>query len=362
VTMKPKLYIDLTGLCGRKWTGVEQFAYLFSKTAARKFNGFEVINIVLEEGKENLDIPDTDFFVIGKKRNRLLLNYILFPWFLLTKRPECVIFPVFTPAKICFLVKNRSTKIITLIHDTVPWNFSHTLSFWGKLLKGRCDTALRKSYKVLTVSKTEMAAIKSICPAARVDCVYNCIPDAVLRGDTGILQKLSLAPGKYILSVSTLEPRKNFAYTLRALEAILAADGELKVVLTGRQGWDQEIVKTVHNHRDKIVRTGFVDTQDLSTLYRNALFYITLPIHEGFGRTPIEARLNGTPVVVSDIPVFHELLNSGAFYLTLGNSVAAGDILKNNISGITSSAIDTAYYQKFREENYAALLPDNLFD
>jgi hypothetical protein len=90
-----------------------------------------------------------------------------------------------------------------------------------------------------------------------------------------------------------------------------------------------------------------------------------LPIHEGFGRTPIEALLNNTSVIVSDIPIFHEILNIGAHFVTLSDINSAAREIEKIISDTNNTKINIEYkkyYNIFKEENVDKLIHDNFLD
>jgi glycosyltransferase involved in cell wall biosynthesis len=359
------VYIDLTALCGRNWTGVEYFALYFSQTLSAGFKNLNVINLVVKGGAsaQNNTLPSgLRYQSIGKNIHRLVTEYFLLPFFVLCKKPAQVIFPCFPPAKIIWRLKSKKTKIITLIHDVVPWRYPQTMSALGRLiLAPRYKKALFKSEIVLTVSQTEKNALLNINSNAKIFCVYT--PVYLLKPDksSGILEKLSIAPGQYILSVSTIEPRKNFCYTFLVLKDFLKKQSGIKIVVTGRSGWGN-VVELSGAERGDIVFTGYVSGEELADLYKNALFYITLPLHEGFGKTPVEALLYGTPAVVSDIPVYREILDGkGVLFLPLDNVHAAVQLLDENIDTLKNMTINTDYYKKFTEENYYKLIPPEIF-
>jgi glycosyltransferase involved in cell wall biosynthesis len=360
--MTKKIFFDLTGLCDRHWTGVEQFGITFSKILSQNFHHLDITNIILNSINDTRQIQDSQCFSLGKNKGRLITEYLLIPFFIWYYRPEYIVFPIFPPSRICWLLKSKKTKIITVIHDVVPWHYQNTLSFKASiLLIPRYKMALKKSYNIITVSQTEKEALQKLNYNAVIKGVYNPILDNILMGNTSIITRLSLEKNKYILSVSTIEPRKNFHYMLEILYEFLMSREDLKIVLSGRTGWkNSEIAEIINRLGDKIIYTGYISNNDLSTLYKNALFYITLPIHEGFGRTPLESLLNGTPAVVSDIPVFRELLQSGVIFLPLDNMNMALEILRKN--KIHLLKIETGYYQRFQEGNYHKLIPDNLFE
>ncbi len=67
--------------------------------------------------------------------------------------------------------------------------------------------------------------------------------------------------------------------------------------------------------KDKVTFLHEVSFNELKILYSKAYALVYPSIDEGFGIPPIEAMASNTPVIVSDIPVFHEVLTNGALYV-----------------------------------------------
>jgi len=113
-------------------------------------------------------------------------------------------------------------------------------------------------------------------------------------------------PFRYILAVSTLEPRKNFTSIVRAWERVrYQHDPDLKLVIVGRPGWRFE--PTLAAMRPRILEGSLLHLQDVSTMELQALYAqaecLVFPsFSEGFGFPPLEAMQWGTPAIVSDIP------------------------------------------------------------
>lgn len=120
-----------------------------------------------------------------------------------------------------------------------------------------------------------------------------------------------LAPGEFILSVGRLNARKNLMMTIEAAldSGILSRDFPLLVVGSA-DGLQDAMPGAVREAVDAgLVRyTGFVDDAVLARLYETCRFFTFLSLDEGYGLPPLEALHFGAPVLVSDIPVFRELL------------------------------------------------------
>ncbi|MFP5318289.1 MAG: glycosyltransferase family 4 protein [Acidimicrobiia bacterium] len=105
----------------------------------------------------------------------------------------------------------------------------------------------------------------------------------------------------YLLSVSTLEPRKNLPRLVAAYQA--ARDrlpGRLPLVVAGPVGWGDELGRT--GPGAGVVLTGNVDGAVLAGLYAAAAAVVTVPLFEGYGLPAVEAMACGAPVVASPQP------------------------------------------------------------
>jgi glycosyltransferase involved in cell wall biosynthesis len=133
------------------------------------------------------------------------------------------------------------------------------------------------------------------------------LPPPDHAGATALLERLGVAggggkgtdgDGGFLLSVGTLEPRKNLR---RLFDACAVARPSLPcpwpLVVVGPTGWGAGTAP-----RDGVVFTGEVRPEVLAALYRRTRMLVYVPLVEGFGLPPVEAMRMGTPVVASDVP------------------------------------------------------------
>jgi glycosyltransferase involved in cell wall biosynthesis len=114
----------------------------------------------------------------------------------------------------------------------------------------------------------------------------------------------------YVLTVGTLEPRKNLLTLLRAFDRLEADAQEHDLVVVGGRGWlDRQLVRALETRSgSKRVRwLGYVPESDLVSLYTGADLFVFVSTLEGFGLPVLEAMACGTPVIASDVAALREV-------------------------------------------------------
>jgi glycosyltransferase involved in cell wall biosynthesis len=104
----------------------------------------------------------------------------------------------------------------------------------------------------------------------------------------------------YLLTLSTLEPRKNIESVIEAFDRI--QDQKTHLIIAGGSGWktttiSQALIKT--RHRNRIHLIGYVSNKHKAALMRNAAAFIFPSYYEGFGLPILESMACGTPVITS---------------------------------------------------------------
>ena len=123
---------------------------------------------------------------------------------------------------------------------------------------------------------------------------------------------------KYLLMVSTIEPRKNHIRLIAAWEVLKAeVDPAIKLVIVGTLGWDNDsILKAAKTwiDRGQLYMLNNVPAPDLRVLYRHAAATVCPSLGEGFDFSGVEAMASGGVAVASDIPVHREVYGDAAEY------------------------------------------------
>ena len=166
----------------------------------------------------------------------------------------------------------------------------------------------------------------------RIRVVPNAVPDwfGPIADDealAAVRRRLGL-PERFVLSVGTIQPRKNIAGLARAVALASARTGSPAVehVHAGGEGWlCDQVYAAIEQAGDRVRFVGRVDDQTLRALYSLASAY-AYPSHgEGFGITILEAFACGCPVLTSDTPATTEVAAGGALALDPEDPEALAD-------------------------------------
>ncbi|MFA7496517.1 MAG: glycosyltransferase family 1 protein [Acidithiobacillus sp.] len=123
---------------------------------------------------------------------------------------------------------------------------------------------------------------------------------------------------RFILMVSTIEPRKNHARLLEAWEALRSrSDPDLKLIVVGHIGWDYQTALEGFMpwiEQGSLFLLHSVPAESLRLLYRQAVVTVCPSVGEGFDFSGVEAMRCGGVVAASDIPVHREVYADAARY------------------------------------------------
>ncbi|MCM3904632.1 MAG: glycosyltransferase family 4 protein [Pyrinomonadaceae bacterium] len=144
---------------------------------------------------------------------------------------------------------------------------------------------------------------------------------AEVRGRLGI-------GNDFLLTVGTLEPRKNLSVLVNAFEEVMRAwpQSSTQLVIVGGRGWLSGPLFTAIERspvRNRILLTDYLHDEDLRALYASCHAFIYPSIYEGFGLPPLEAMACGAPVIASRIPALAETTGDAGL---LFDHISANDL------------------------------------
>jgi glycosyltransferase involved in cell wall biosynthesis len=163
-----------------------------------------------------------------------------------------------------------------------------------------------------------------------------------------VRERYGIPDGPYVLSVNTPDPRKNVRHAIRAFARVAREAPDLTLVLAGHggPGSHPDPVEEAAGLRGRIVRTGYVDDEELAPLYSGATAFVYPSLYEGFGLTPLEAMQCGTPVITSNTSSFPEVVGDAGILL----DPADGDALCQALLDVHR---DAALRERMREKSLA---------
>ena len=155
---------------------------------------------------------------------------------------------------------------------------------------------------------------------------------------TGALLRRVGVPGGYLLTVGTLEPRKNLDRLVEAFRLVRPQLPEpWPLVIVGPTGWGHAARPP---ETGGVVFTGSVPDAVLSGLYRRARAFAYVPLTEGYGLPPLEAMRTGTPSVVSsEVPSVHDLGETGAPPARIVDPLDVDDVAAGLVAVLTDDTL-----------------------
>ncbi|MFT6045077.1 MAG: glycosyltransferase involved in cell wall biosynthesis [Arenicella sp.] len=205
-------------------------------------------------------------------------------------------------------LKQANVRLAKLHYDIIPLLFpdtSHPNTI--NVFNDHFLSHLRYSELFICISKRTKFDVSAYCQ-------QNSVPEPILetivlgsdiRSSSRLVkrkEKLKSEYGRYLLSVGTLEPRKNYLMLIKAFDAI-SLNTDLSLVIVGKLGWlSENILNVIEQHPQngkRLFHLSNVSDNQLDHLYRSAWLTIVPSLYEGFGLPVVESLARRCPTICS---------------------------------------------------------------
>jgi glycosyltransferase involved in cell wall biosynthesis len=213
----------------------------------------------------------------------------------------------------------------TTIHDLVPLHFPDLVH--PRTLELHAETYRRAAAADVVFANSgftaDDVAARLAIPRDRIHVAYPGIDPRF--GPEGRRAEVGRP---YVLTVSTLEPRKNVETVLGAFQRLRRARPDLDLVVAGALAPGA----TAPGAADGVRFLGFVPDDELAALYRGAAAFVYASRFEGFGMPVVEALASGVPTVASSHPSVAEAAGDAAIRADETSSEAVADALEQALA------------------------------
>ncbi|MBN1876368.1 MAG: glycosyltransferase family 4 protein [Anaerolineae bacterium] len=221
------------------------------------------------------------------------------------------------------------TKAILTVHDL---SFLRHPETFTPALRAYLETAVPRSIAradlILADSDATRLDIIDLLavPERKVVTLYSGVvprftPGAEPDERARLQNKYHIGERPYILSLGTVQPRKNYIRLMEACDP-LTGTHDLDLVIVGRPAWMAEPILEAAAQRPYVRMMGFLDDADLPALYRQAATFAFPSLYEGFGLPPLEAMACGTPVVASSVSSVPEVVGNAGLQVNPSDTSA----------------------------------------
>lgn len=221
---------------------------------------------------------------------------------------------------------------VVTIHDLIFMRFPQFYrSIDRKIYAQKAKYACASANKIIAISqqtKDDIIKYFQINPE-KIEVIYQSISTKYFEQHytENLLSKYNI-PEKYILSVGTIEHRKN---QLSILKALYTAQLDVTVVFVGKPTlYSAELLKFITENKmeNRVKFLNNISRKNLAGLYQRAILSVYISLFEGFGLPVIESMASGCPVITSNVSCLPETAGDAAILCDPENIAELGDCIK----------------------------------
>lgn len=206
---------------------------------------------------------------------------------------------------------------VVTVHDLIPYRLdSYRRSVKERRYFAHVERALPYADRLVAISEATYGDLEEFFPglAAKTTVIPNGVhpdffEDIEAERIGQAVRRFGLRRHPRVLYVGGFDERKNVGTLLSAMREVFQGRSDGELVLVGAKdnlGVRRAVVE--NGLESRVVATPFVSRPDLVALYHSADLFVYPSRYEGFGMPPAQALAVGVPVVASDIPPIHEVV------------------------------------------------------
>ncbi len=217
-----------------------------------------------------------------------------------------------SPAFVAPVYGLGAVESVITVHDLAFLRYPKTIPLLKRLYyRWAIGASIRQASLILTDTETIRNEVINLgVNPERVHVLPLGVHDrffSVSQDDVHTTRRKYDLPERYLLTVGTIEPRKNFEVLLDVMEKV---PFDMPLILAGRLGWKygtfkRRLKKNYFQNRIRLL--DYISDEDLPALYSGAALFLAPSLYEGFGLTVLEAMAAGCPVIASDILAHREV-------------------------------------------------------
>ena len=283
-------------------TGVNRYAYNVCKSMAALGQPFTLV-CPKADFHDSYDVRGLNIVHFGFGNSHFWEQLVL-PLFFVGKRDYMLL---------CFtglgpiLIRRKIMTVHDLAFIENPAWYTRAYHILYKFLTPLSVKTSRHIITVSEFSKSEILRFYPFMKPSQISVVYGAVDKKILS-HPGCEETTAAEP--FALTVSSIDPRKNFSRLIEAFKDI----PEAKLYIVGSYNRVFSEKNNIAGSTENIKFLGRVNDDELIRLYQTASCFIFPSIYEGFGLPPLEAMACGCPVLASDIPVEREVCGDAALY------------------------------------------------
>jgi glycosyltransferase involved in cell wall biosynthesis len=220
-------------------------------------------------------------------------------------------------------IARKKLRPLFMVHDLIPITH-HEYCRPGELQRheARMDAVLRAAAAIVANSQATLDELKTFAESRNLSLPASVVAHLAsgLTPPDHQLPPLNSAP--YFVMLGTIEPRKNHLMILhiwRNLVERMGTDAVPHLVIIGQRGWECEnavdLLERCEALKGMVTELPVCSDAELACWLGNARALLFPSMTEGYGLPLVEALALGTPVIASDLPVFHEIAGDTPEYL-----------------------------------------------